>query len=297
MKRLFILCLFLVFAFQNEGISQVKNAKHVILIGFDGLGSYAIPKATMPNLKKLMESGSHTLEARTVLPSSSAVNWASMLMGAGPTAHGFTEWGSKTPEIPPYEITKYGLFPSIFSVIRDQKPTAKTAAIYTWDGIGYLIEKDAIDLVYNGEKEELNIAKAIEVIQEGETTFMFLHLSEPDGVGHNIGHDTPEYYKELEAVDIKIGKLVAAVAAAGLADETIIMLSSDHGGVEKGHGGKSLEEIYIPWVISGPGVKVNHEINDLIMTYDTGATIAWILGLDMPKSWGGKPVEDSFQSF
>jgi hypothetical protein len=59
------------------------------------------------------------------LPSSSAVNWTSMLTGAGPTAHGFTEWGSKTPEIPLYQMTKYGIFSSIFSVIKDQKPQAK----------------------------------------------------------------------------------------------------------------------------------------------------------------------------
>jgi len=295
MKRLLALCLMTVFAFQNQGIAQVKKAKHVLLIGFDGLGAYAVPKAEMPNLKKLMESGSYSLVARTVLPSSSAVNWASMLMGAGPTAHGFTEWGSKVPEIPPYEVTKYGLFPSIFSLIRDQMPKTKTAAVYTWDGIGPLIEQQAIDVVYNGETEDMNIAKAVEVIQEGETAFMFLHFSEPDGVGHTIGHDTPEYYEELKAVDKKIGQLIDAVAAAGLTEETIIMLSSDHGGVDKGHGGKSLEEIYIPWVISGPGVKVNHEIKDLIMTYDTGATIAWILGLDIPQSWRGKPVLDSFK--
>ena len=295
MKRLLILSLLLFFAIQSSVTAQVKKAKHVILIGFDGLGAYAIPKANMPNLKKLMEGGSHSLEARTVLPSSSAVNWASMLMGAGPTAHGFSEWGSKTPEIQPYEVTKYGLFPSIFSVIRDQNPDAKTAVVYSWEGIGPLVEKDAIDVVYHGETEELCMAKAIEIIQEKETKFMFLHLSEPDGVGHNVGHDTPEYYQELERVDAKIGQLLEAVTEAGLTDDTIIMLSADHGGVGKGHGGKSLEEIYIPWIISGPGVKVNHEVKDLIMTYDTGATIAWILGLDMPKSWRGKPVLDSFK--
>lgn len=297
MKRILFACLILIFATQVPIIAQVKKAKHVILIGFDGLGSYAIPKANMPNLKKLMKSGSSSLEARTVLPSSSAVNWASMLMGAGPTAHGFTEWGSKIPEIPPYEMTKYGVFPSIFSVIRDQMPQAKTAVIYTWEGIGYLVEKDAIDEVFHSEKEDLCIAKAIDVINEGETTFMFLHLSEPDGLGHNIGHDTPEYYKELEKVDGKIGQLVKAISDAGVLDDTIIIISADHGGVDKGHGGKSLSEIYIPWVISGPGVKVNHPIKDLIMTYDTGATIAWILDLDMPQSWRGKPVGDSFKSF
>src|SRR5690349_852229 len=79
--------------------AQVKKVKHVVLIGFDGLGAYAIPEAEMPVLKELMTTGSWSLKARAVLPSSSADNWASMLMGAGTTLHGYTEWNSKTPEI------------------------------------------------------------------------------------------------------------------------------------------------------------------------------------------------------
>ena len=68
---------------------KVKGVKHVVLIGLDGWGAYSVPKAEMPNLKKLMEEGAYTLKKRSVLPSSSAVNWASMYMGAGPELHGY----------------------------------------------------------------------------------------------------------------------------------------------------------------------------------------------------------------
>lgn len=77
-----------------------QKVKHVVLIGCDGFGAYALPEADMPNLKNLMKDGSWSLKARSVLPSSSAVNWASMIMGAGPTLHGYTEWNSAVPEIP-----------------------------------------------------------------------------------------------------------------------------------------------------------------------------------------------------
>ena len=61
------------------------KANHVILIGLDGWGAYSVPKATnIPNLQSLMRGGCYTLKKRSVLPSSSAVNWASMFMGAGP---------------------------------------------------------------------------------------------------------------------------------------------------------------------------------------------------------------------
>ena len=84
------------------------RAKHVVFIGLDGGGAYRREKANMPTVKQLMKDGSYTLEKRAVLPSSSAVNWSSMVMGAGPELHGYTEWGSKTPELPSRVLSHYG---------------------------------------------------------------------------------------------------------------------------------------------------------------------------------------------
>lgn len=99
-----------------------KKTQHVVFIGMDGWGAYSMPKADMPNVKKLMEEGAYTLSKRTVLPSSSAVNWASMFMGAGPELHGFTTWGSQKPDLPSKELSHYGLFPSIWGLVRDAYP-------------------------------------------------------------------------------------------------------------------------------------------------------------------------------
>jgi predicted AlkP superfamily pyrophosphatase or phosphodiesterase len=292
-KIIFALCILCLSLQLN---AQVKKVKHVVLIGCDGFGAYAIPEANMPNLKKMMETGSWSLKARSVLPSSSAVNWASMIMGAGPTEHGFTEWGSTTPEIPSAVVTKYGLFPSIFSIIRDQRASAKTSVVYSWDGIGPLIEKDAINFVVPGKgDDDFTTEMATSIIKKEKPLLTFIHLSEPDNTGHGIGHNTPAYYKQLEKVDSRIGKIMQAIKDAGIEEETIVILSADHGGIGMGHGGKSLAEVEIPWLINGPGIKKNHEIKDVIITYDTAATIAWILGLKTPQSWRGKAVLDSFK--
>lgn len=74
-------------------IGKKWKAEHVFIIGLDGWGAYSVEKADMPNVKQLMNEGCYTLKKRSVLPSSSAVNWASMFMGAGPELHGYTEWG------------------------------------------------------------------------------------------------------------------------------------------------------------------------------------------------------------
>ena len=111
------------------------KAKHVVFIGLDGWGAYSLPKADMPNVKKLMEDGSYTLKKRSALPSSSAINWASMFMGAGPELHGYTEWGSKTPELPSRVLNKNGIFPTVFQLLRDARPEAEIGCLYEWEGI------------------------------------------------------------------------------------------------------------------------------------------------------------------
>jgi len=285
----FLIC-FGVLLFQNL---QAQKIEHVILIGADGLGAYALPEAEMPNLKKMIENGSHTLKARTVLPSSSAVNWASMLMGSGPTMHGYTEWGSKTPEIPSAVLSPYGKYPSVFSLIREQKSSFTSAAVFSWSGIGYILEEEAIDFFHDGKGDEEGcVEETARIIREEKPNFLFLHLDEPDGVGHGIGHHTPEYYEELKNVDRRIGAVIQAVKDAGIEDKTVILVTSDHGGIDKGHGGKTLDEVLIPWIITGPGIRKGYEVKDLVMTFDTGATIAWLLDLEMPSAWRGKPVKE-----
>lgn len=294
-KTVLFLLLCTVWVLQSK--SQVKKIKHVVLIGIDGFGAYAVPDADMPVLKQLMSTGSWSLKARSVLPSSSAVNWASMLMGAGPTLHGYTEWDSKTPEIPSAATNEYGVFPGIFGLLKQQKTQYKSAVIYNWGGIGYLFEKKAVDIVVHDEEAggDFFADTAAAIIKKEKPNLTFIHLSEPDGVGHNIGHRTPEYYEELKRVDRRIGTIVQSVKDAGIEKETIIIISADHGGKGKGHGGKSLDEVLIPWIMNGPKVRSGNEITDVIITYDTAATLAYIFGLKIPQAWRGIPVMSAFK--
>ena len=121
----------LAFLMGVASVSQAAKwkAKHVVLIGLDGWGAYSVEKADMPNVKRLMAEGSYTLKKRSVLPSSSAVNWASMYMGAGPELHGYTEWGSQTPELPSRVVNAHRIFPTVFSLLREAAPDAEIGNI------------------------------------------------------------------------------------------------------------------------------------------------------------------------
>lgn len=73
-------------------------------------------------------------------------------------------------------------------------------------------------------------------------------------------------------------------------ETTILLITADHGGKGTKHGGATMEEIEIPWIISGPGVAQLKEIKTPVNTFDTAPTVAHILGVTPPSCWIGKPV-------
>ena len=181
------------------------KAEHVFVIGLDGWGAYSVEKADMPNVKALMDAGCYTLKKRSVLPSSSAVNWASMFMGAGPELHGYTEWGSRTPELPSRVLNEHGIFPTVFSELRKAAPDAEMGVLYEWDGIKYLV--DTLALNHHAQAPDYNTHPtalcdmACEYITQKKPVLSAFCFDNPDHVGHGDGHDTPAYYAKLKELD------------------------------------------------------------------------------------------------
>ena len=268
------------------------NAGHVIIIGIDGLSPDGVTKADTPVLHDMMRIGAWSLHARGVLPTSSSANWASVLGGAGPEQHGVTtnDWRVGEFGFPTSVTGSGGFFPSIFQVITDQHPDWDVGSIYHWDGFGNLYDHRFVDYDAHGADEDETTALAIDYIKTNTPEFLFIHLDHVDHAGHEFGHGTPEYYASVTKADALVGAIRQAVTDAGIADDTVILVTSDHGGVGKGHGGESLAELEIPWIASGKGVAPGLELNLPINTFDTPATAAWLLGVDIPYAWLGRPI-------
>jgi predicted AlkP superfamily pyrophosphatase or phosphodiesterase len=298
----FLLTLAVVFlaAVPSTEANAKSKAKHVILIGLDGWGAYSLPKADMPHLKQLMADGAYTLKKRSTLPTSSAINWASMFMGAGPELHGYTQWDSKTPEIPSRVLNRDGIFPTIFQLLRDARPEAEIGCLYEWDGIKYLVDTLALSYYkqapdYNRYPEAL-CNMAVQYIKEKHPTLLAVCFDNPDHIGHVVGHDTPAYYAKLSELDAYIGRIVQAVKEAGMLPETIFIFTSDHGGIGKGHGGKTLRELETPFILSGKNIRKGVCFDNLsTMQFDVASTIAYIFGLKQPQVWIGRPVKSVFK--
>lgn len=278
--------------------AKLPAKPNVVLIGLDGWGSYSYDKADMPTVKHLAEAGCVTLKKRSVLPSSSAPNWASMFMGAPVELHGYTEWGSERPSMPPVTDYSNGIFPTIFQIFRQAEPDAEIGVLYEWKGIKHLVDtlslsRHALAPNYKRHPEAL-VGMAEEYIVAHKPRLLAVCFDNPDDVGHKAGHDSAEYYEKLEELDCYVGRILRAIEEAGMADNTIIIVTADHGGIDHNHGGTTMAEMETPFIIYGPGIRSGCEIGEVMMQYDVAATIADILGIDPPQAWTGRPLHSVY---
>ena len=295
-SKSFFFFIFLILSCIKQKINKDFRTEHLIIIGVDALSPNGVINADTPVMDELMNNGSYTLNARGVLPTSSSTNWASMVSGAGPEQHGITSNGWERDEhtLPAVVQGEEGIFPTIFNVARKQRPELEMGAIYTWSGFGRLIERSLLDYDSNEKSDELTVEKAINYIKKKTPNFLFIHLDEVDHVGHSLGHKTSHFYDAVAHIDQQIGKIIQSTKEAGIYDKTTFIISADHGGIGYGHGGETLDEIEIPFIIFGKGIKKNYLIRNQVYIYDNAATAALLLGLNQPQAWIGRPVKTAF---
>jgi predicted AlkP superfamily pyrophosphatase or phosphodiesterase len=274
----------------------MNNKTKVVMIGFDAWGAYSFPKADMPLAKRMAKNGSSAMNARCIRPAKSSCNWASMVMGANPDIHGYIDWDTTVPafETP---VDQYGIFPTIFALIKDQRPELKIGYFYEWDLMS-LFCPDAVahhkEMLPRLSYDSVQAEKIADYIRMEKPDFAFIQFDEPDHRGHEAGHDTQPYYELLAQLDSFAAIIERGVKDSGNYDDTIFILTADHGGIEKDHGGDTPMERNIPLIFSGKNIKVGHTIKSMAMIYDIPATIAYIFNVKTPQPWIGRPITEIF---
>ena len=277
---------------------KVPLARSVLLIGIDGMGVQGFQVTATPYLKQLAREGALSIQARSVMPTVSTPSWGSILTGAGPEQHGMTsnDWRLDNYTIEPTAKDADGYFPSIFMLLRLNMPDAEIAAFYDWKELGNIFNPKYLNHTELTKNYQETIEKAIPYLLEKKPQLAFLYIGHPDEIGHEHGFDSEEYYQSLEQVDAKVGELFEALKRAGLYEGTHILIVSDHGGIGTDHGGESMRELEVPWIIRGPGVIKDRMIVQPVNIYDTAPTIAYLFHLQQPYEWIGRPALGAFEA-
>lgn len=298
-KTRFLFLLLFAFSLANAQEKYPQGIEHVIIIGVDGLSPDGIRTANTPIMHSLIKQGTVKWNVRTVLPSSSSPNWASMIMGAGPELHGITDndWEKDQNTLPAISRNSEGLFPTIFGVIKQARPNAEIGAVYHWDGFGRLFEKKAVNYDKTFSTEDSTAIAFAQYIVSKKPTFAFMQLDHVDHAGHAYGHGTTAYYKAVEKADTLIGEILTSIKQAGIEKSTLLIITADHGGVGYGHGGATIGEAEITMILSGKDVKKGYEIKQQMVTYDLAATIAFAFHIVPPYVWTGRPAKPAFEGF
>jgi predicted AlkP superfamily pyrophosphatase or phosphodiesterase len=276
--------------------AKIHSVEHVVIIGCDGMSPDGIRNASAPVIKSMMLNGSWTLKARAVMPTDSSPNWASMITGVGPEQHGIVSnnWNTNRFRIEPTLRGANGMFPTVFGRLREFRPSAVIGCFYEWDEFNRLLEYGALDVLKECKNPADTASRAIEFIRSRKPAFTFIHFDNVDYAGHRYGHGSSAYYRAVDVVDRQIGQILEALENSGMMERTIILVTSDHGGVGRGHGNSSKAEIEIPWVIFGRDVKAGFEIKAPVNTYDTALTIEYILGMPSNEATIGKAIKEAF---
>ncbi|HNQ73286.1 MAG TPA: ectonucleotide pyrophosphatase/phosphodiesterase [Verrucomicrobiota bacterium] len=285
------------------GLQAVPAAKpppvhYVFIVSFDQGNPALLKRTDLPTIHQMVTEGAHTWEAYTIVPSITLPSHTSMLTGVGIQKHQVT-WNGYEPNQGTVSV------PTIFSLAKARG--LKTAMFVAKEKFRHLDRPGSVDKFIwpQPEDDARAVAQAfVANFDQIKPNVCFIHFRDPDSVGHRTGAYSPEKIQALKECDQALAMIRDAVKAAGVLDQSVFILTADHGSHDSqnkegktvgSHGSTAPEDVTIPWVIWGKGVKKNFTITSAVSTYDTAATALWLLKVPLPESLWGRPIATAFK--
>lgn len=272
--------------------------KHVFIISYDQGNPALIHTNDLPVFHQMANEGAHTWEAYTIVPSLTLPSHTSMLTGVGIQKHQIT-WNDYRP------TNGYVNVPTVFSLAK--AAGYKTAMFVGKEKFKHLELPGTIDtLVWPQPDDDAKSVAKVFAAEFAKTkpNLCFIHFRDPDTVGHATGAYSREKIQALKDCDVALKTIKDAVAAAGVLEQSVFILSADHGAhdtknkegkIVGTHGDARPEDVLIPWVAWGKGVKKNFTITAPVIQYDTTATALWLLKVPLPEHLWGRPTTSAFK--
>ena len=260
----------------------------IILVTIDGARPDAFAQTSSPNIKEIQSKGSGTMQANSVIPSVTLPCHTSIFHSVPPERHGIitNNWQPMAKPVP-----------GLFEIAHQHDKHC--AFFYNWENLRDLSRPGSLEHAYFLNSAEVyppdpkgdhRIAEYANLyILSSYPDFAFIYFGTLDVYGHLFGWMSDEYLSQLEKVDEALGLLLQ-----GLSDDITVLVLSDHGGHDRNHGTDLPEDMTVPWLISGPNIRSEYQIQEPVSLLDTAPTLLHIMGINRPKEWEGHCIEEIF---
>ena len=236
--------------------------KKVFIIGIDGCRPDALQAASTPNIDKLMDNSTFSLDAINEATTSSGPSWSSMLTGVWQNKHGVDDNS--------FYGKNFENYPTFFKYLKDHAPEMHTASISQWGPINDHITEPFADSIINVSGESDLISKTVSYLTNEAPDALFIQFDDVDHAGHVYGFnpDASGYIESIEEVDDGVGQMIAAIENRATYSEEnwLIIVSTDHGGIGTSHGGNTLEERNIFIICSNDNITKQEVKKDSILS-------------------------------
>lgn len=256
----------------------------VLFIMTDGLRPDALLAADAPNLHAFRARGASTLTGQSVVPSITLPCHVSIFHSVPPSRHGIleNEW--------------HAMARPVVGLVEQAKIHGRRAAFFhNWEYLRDLNRPSNlyfsyfIDTAYQEDGDDFVAEQAALYLPRRLFDFTFVYLGTIDTAGHAYGWMSEGYIAQIARVDRLIGQLLASAP-----DDTTILIHSDHGGHERTHGTEKPEDMTIPWLIAGPGIRAGYTIERAVSLLDSAPTLAHALGIPAARDWEGQAVREAW---
>jgi predicted AlkP superfamily pyrophosphatase or phosphodiesterase len=251
----------------KSSVEQTAMAKYLIVISYDAFSEDQWEMASrLPNLSKLIKSGAHSNQLKSVYPTLTYVVHTTIATGVYPDKHGIHHNNPFQPFVKEKEQSWFWFrnaikVPTIYDAAREHNlstsgilwpVSGKSSIQYNIPEIRAINnENQALKVLKSGSplyciEMELKYGRlrkgieqpylddfttkcAIETIKRKKPNLLMMHLIDLDDAKHVYGTDSDEVMQVITRMDKRLGDIMQAVDDAGIKEDTIFLVLGDHG--------------------------------------------------------------------
>jgi predicted AlkP superfamily pyrophosphatase or phosphodiesterase len=161
-------------------------------------------------------------------------------------------------------------------------PDAVLGCFSNWNPINYGLVDDEKTTKDTGDDEGL-CERICAYVKNEKPTFLFIQFDSVDGAGHAHGYGSPLHLNQINVCDGYAGRIYEAYREAGILEDTLFIVTTDHGGYGRGHGSDTDEEKFVFFVMVGK--TVNNVKVPFMQTRSIPAITTYALGIPGNANW------------